>query len=270
VTIDIRSAGSILQFPRYVWERPRRGLFQTLRRMLGVGPRSRQQLAAVEGVPFPFAFSVLPGAEAEDALNELAGLRSECTPIIFGKPETAARTHEVRLEESYESLLTSLDNLDLDRWLGDRSSEFAQTEIPQPRGAWPAESQRENGLYSVRRILAPRDIEPEVVIGLVPTSEPALVPLRLGYGNWNDCPAPAVHTAFARRWNALYGANPVAFAGDIVEYRVAHPITDREQAITVALEQFYYCPDIVLQGTETIERLASSLLRARYWFFWWD
>jgi hypothetical protein len=55
-----------------------------------------------------------------------------------------------------------------------------------------------------------------------------------------------------------------------VEYRVVHPITDREQAITVALEQFYYCPDIVLQGTETIERLASSLLRARYWFFWWD
>jgi hypothetical protein len=270
VTIDIRPAGSVLQFPRYVWERPQSGLSQTLKRMLGVAPKSRQRLAAVEEVQYPFAFAILPGAEAEDALNELAGLRSECTPIIFGKPEAAASTHDLRVEESYEDLLTSLDELDLDRWLSDRSSEFAQSEIPPPRGTWPAESQPENGLYSVRRILAPRDFEPEVVIGLVPTSEPALVPLRLGYGNWNDCPAPAVHAAFARRWKAQYGAIPVAFAGDIVEYRVAHPITDREQAITVALEQFYYCPDIVLQGTETIERLAASLLEARYWFFWWD
>jgi hypothetical protein len=27
---------------------------------------------------------------------------------------------------------------------------------------------------------------------------------------------------------------------------------------------------ILLQGTETIERLAASLIGARYWFFWWD
>ncbi|MEA2917821.1 MAG: hypothetical protein QOJ15_9902 [Bradyrhizobium sp.] len=47
---------------------------------------------------------------------------------------------------------------------------------------------------------------------------------------------------------------------------VAHPISAREQAIALALEQFAYCPDIVLQGTETIERLAASLTGARYWW----
>jgi hypothetical protein len=40
--------------------------------------------------------------------------------------------------------------------------------------------------------------------------------------------------------------------------------------MTIALQQFAYCPDIVLQGTETIDRLAAGLLEARYWFFWWD
>jgi hypothetical protein len=177
---------------------------------------------------------------------------------------------DLRQEESYESLSTSLEKLDLDRWLVDRGDEFEQSGIEPPRGAWPAEGHPESGLYCVRRVQAPRDFEPEVVVGLVPAGEPALVPLRLGYGDWNDCPAPVIHAAFARRWSALCGAIPVAFAGDVVEYRIANPITDREQAIMVGLEQFAYCPDIVLQGTETIERLAASLLGARHWFFWWD
>jgi hypothetical protein len=62
----------------------------------------------------------------------------------------------------------------------------------------------------------------------------------------------------------------VAFAGDVVEYRVARPVGAQEQAMELALEQFAYCPDIVLQGTETLERLAAEILGARRWFFWWD
>jgi hypothetical protein len=269
MTIDIQPAGSEFQYPRYVWERPKRGLSGTITRMFG-GARNATRLAGVERVVSPFPFALLPGAEAEEALSELASLRPDCTPIIFGKPETAAGMLDLRQEESYESLLASLDTLDLRRWLADRSAELEQIGIQPPRGAWPTENHPESGLYCVRRIQAPRDFEPEMVIGLVPASEPALVPLRLGYGNWNDCPAPVIHAALARRWNVLCGAIPVAFAGDVVEYRVAHPIASREMAITVALEQFAYCPDIVLQGTETIERLAASLLEARYWFFWWD
>ncbi len=269
MTIDIRPAGSVLAFPRYVYERPRSGLLRTIKRVFGAAPRSRQRLAGLEEVQFPFAFALLPGAKAEDALNELAGLQSGCTPIILGKPETAAGMVDLRDDEPYESILSKLDKLDLNRWLADRSLEIEQNGSQPPRGAWPEETHPESGLYCVRRILAPRDFEPDVVIGLVP-GEPALVPLQLGYGNWNDCPEPAIHAAFARRWNARCGAIPAAFAGDIVEYRVMRPIADREQAISIAREQFCYCPDIVLQGTQTIERLAADLLGARYWFFWWD
>jgi Domain of unknown function (DUF4253) len=268
MTIDIQPAGSVLQFPRYVREQPQRGLPGTIRRMFARKSTPRQ--AGVEEVSCPFAFALVAGAKAEDALNELAGLRPDCTPIIFGKPETAAGMLGLRQEESYESLLASLDTLDLDRWLSARSAELKQVGIKPPRGAWPTERHQESGLYCVRRVQSPRDFEPELVIGLVPTREPALVPLRLGYGDWNDCPAPVIHAALARRWSTLCGAIPVAFAGDVVEYRIAHPITGREQAITIAFEQFAYCPDIVLQGTETIERLAAGLLEARYWFFWWD
>ena len=50
----------------------------------------------------------------------------------------------------------------------------------------------------------------------------------------------------------------------------ARPVGTQEQAIELALEQYAYCPDIVLQGTETVERLAAEILVAQYWFFWWD
>jgi hypothetical protein len=116
---------------------------------------------------------LVPGAKAEDALNELAALRPDCIPIIFGKPETSAGMLDLRREDSYHSLLTSLDTLDLDRWFAARSAEFEQIGIEPPRGAWPTERHPESGLYCVRRIQAPRDFEPEVVIGLVPASEPS-------------------------------------------------------------------------------------------------
>ena len=98
----------------------------------------------------------------------------------------------------------------------------------------------------------------------------SLVAVHLGYGDWNDCPSPAVHAAFARCWSKAYGAAPAALAGDVIEYRVARPVGTREEAMELALAQFAYCPDIVLQGTETLEHLAAELLGARYWFFWWD
>ena len=70
--------------------------------------------------------------------------------------------------------------------------------------------------------------------------------------------------------SAAFGATPVAFASDILEYRVARPVDTREEAMELARVQFAYCPDIILQGTETLERLAAEILGARYWFFWWD
>jgi uncharacterized protein DUF4253 len=172
--------------------------------------------------------------------------------------------------EPYGSLLANLDEFSLDHWLAERFTELKQTGIEPPRGAWPVPGDNGNGLFCVRSPLGDRDFEAQVVVALVPTSEPALVPLHLGFGSWNDCPEAVVHAAVARRWRALCGAVPVAFAGDVVEYRVPHPISTREQAIEVALEQFAYCSDIVFQGTETIERLAAGLVGARHWFFWWD
>ncbi len=41
-------------------------------------------------------------------------------------------------------------------------------------------------------------------------------------------------------------------------------------AVSLATEQCMYAPGIVWQGTETATVLASAVLDAETWFFWWD
>jgi hypothetical protein len=57
---------------------------------------------------------------------------------------------------------------------------------------------------------------------------------------------------------------------DVLEFRVARPPTSRDAALALAESQYYYCPDIVEQGMESIEALALSLLKSKIWYFWWD
>jgi hypothetical protein len=36
------------------------------------------------------------------------------------------------------------------------------------------------------------------------------------------------------------------------------------------MEMYYFCPDVVDQGTGSVKALAESILGANVWFFWWD
>lgn len=51
---------------------------------------------------------------------------------------------------------------------------------------------------------------------------------------------------------------------------VPRPPRDRVEAKALAREQYLYCADIMEQGTNTLVKLASALLDAEAWFFWWD
>lgn len=108
-----------------------------------------------------------------------------------------------------------------------------------------------------------------VWIALLPCREPWEVPAVLGYGGWNGCPMPAEHVAVFREWYARHGAEPLVMGSDTVELLV-RPIEESAEAKRVAIEQYAYCSDIVDQGVGTVEALASGLLDASVWFFWWD
>ncbi|MBI5726174.1 MAG: DUF4253 domain-containing protein [Planctomycetes bacterium] len=96
------------------------------------------------------------------------------------------------------------------------------------------------------------------------------MPAFLKCGAWNECPEAAVHCAFHREWQAEFGAEITGMSGDIVECTVANPPLNKEVAIKLAWQQYWYCADIVGQGCESISNLAATLLNSPYWYFWWD
>ncbi len=191
--------------------------------------------------------------------------------MILGKPEVAAEIFERDKSLPVAWQLEKLGQTDSGHWIGDRLETLRRSGAEPPRGPWPSpRSDQQGGLSNVRDVLGARGFHRQVVVAFIPVTEPALIPLFLGFGDWNDCPSAVVHAAMARRWGHLHGAAPVAFGSDTIEYRVARPVSTHEAAVELALEHFAYCPDSVLQGTETIERLAASLINAKYWLFWWD
>jgi hypothetical protein len=135
---------------------------------------------------------------------------------------------------------------------------------------WP-----QSGPDPVKTVLSQYDavnqhLKPEMFIGLAELHDPWELFARIGYGDWNECPPPHVHTALHRRWHDLFGAEPIAFCNDVVECVVARPPQERKGALVLAREHEAYCADVVEQGLGSTGNLASSLLNANYWYFWWD
>jgi len=192
-------------------------------------------------------------------------------PIIVGNT-----TNLRALDKAWQSQAADEEEeVSVPEWVEERLTEMKEDvgddgswEIP-PRGPWPYQASHSREFHSVMSSSGTRYLG-YVGIILIRGSEPWELPFVLGFGGWNECPAPAVHASFIRHWNERYGAVPVAFTGDVLEMAVLRQPVEPAEAIELAIEQFAYCPDIVDQGTETIEGLAAEIIGQPRWFFWWD
>src|SRR5262249_5046813 len=111
---------------------------------------------------------------------------------------------------------------------------------------------------------------PKVHIAIIPTDDWTTIPAYLNWGGWNACPHPEYHIAALRSWRDRFGAELVGLSFDVMNLRVARRPATREAALELAREQYFYCGDIVDQGTGTLSRLAATLMTDDWWFFWWD
>ncbi|OUL28841.1 DUF4253 domain-containing protein [Nostoc sp. 106C] len=124
--------------------------------------------------------------------------------------------------------------------------------------------------YTIPYDILTRLPHPSIVVALVPTTFSWQVPAFLNFGNWNDCPASAIHICLMKYWHQKYGAEVVGITNDVVEMCVKHPPKNHEAAFHLAQEQYIYCYDIVDQGVQTLNKLANLLLYRKVWYFWWD
>jgi Domain of unknown function (DUF4253) len=141
-----------------------------------------------------------------------------------------------------------------------------------PRGEWDDDVDRVTPYYgSLYDWTKDGPVAHEKVQVVAVPSTPEWAVLKyIPFGAWNDCPYDEIHVAAHKKWFEQYGARIEGVTSDILTFNVVNPPSNREDALKLAEEQFLYCPDIVEQGTQTIDALAASLLNNKTWFFWWD
>lgn len=177
-----------------------------------------------------------------------------------GKEERAADI----IQQSFD--LSIDERIEHQRWYlrmdGDRT-------LAKRMGKWPG-GLHDNGSICAHQNISTKEFLPTVHLGFAKIEKPWHLPAALKMGQWNNCPDAATHCLFHRLWYEEYGSEIVSVMGDVVECIVSRPPTTKEAAMKLALAQFWYCEDIVDQGTRTISKLAAAILKWPYWFFWWD
>lgn len=217
----------------------------------------------------------VPGENAVATLNEyrVKYQSGQEYPFIIGDEndlEMIQETLEARSEEP-AAIIKASYGVNLDAWIADQKREMEEYGLDTVKllGQWPGESPSKGEILLHKDIVTGR-LKPSVTIGLVKIEEPWQLPAAIEYGGWNACPEPKVQCAFHRLWMKEFGAQITGASGDIIECTVANPPTDPESAVELAWQQYWYCADIVDQGTETINNLAATLINSHYWYFWWD
>jgi hypothetical protein len=152
---------------------------------------------------------------------------------------------------------------------GDEPEIDLPTYLQLVRGKWPAYQIPTPKLAVLSDPITHIAYE-SIALGLVPTTVSWQIPAFFYYGNWNGCPPTTTHCAILRYWEEQYGAEIVSAMHDTLELHVRLPPQTRDAALTLAEEQFAYCPDIVEQGVESVSALAAHLLDSPLWYFWWD
>lgn len=89
----------------------------------------------------------------------------------------------------------------------------------------------------------------------------------LGFGAFNDCPAPALHSAAFERWHRVYGARPLLIGQATIDAVVSSPPRTLRALATLVSEQLAYAPDAASEG---VLSLAWALYQCGGWGFWWD
>jgi hypothetical protein len=114
----------------------------------------------------------------------------------------------------------------------------------------------------------PHTLASLVPLALIPTKSPWEVPAYLDVTG--DDPPPEVHVGVLKYWYEQWEAEPVAMTAGSIEMRVLRPPVTQETALSLAREQYLYCPDLVEQDFGSIATLADLLLNGAVWRFWWD
>jgi hypothetical protein len=200
-------------------------------------------------------------------------------PFMIGDGEELERLINGDTEQAAEIIQASLA-IDVSAWIAKRREDAedigysSDEELLELLGEWPIKAVDQGSISqdisTLHKNIVNGIIKPKVYLGLAKMEQPWHLPAVIDFAGWNSCPFDEVHCAFHRSWQERFGAEITGMSGDTVECVVRNPPRDKNAALDLAWEQYWYCTDIVDQGCQSISNLAATLLNSPYWFFWWD
>lgn len=214
----------------------------------------------------------VPGAVAVARWSALRNVVEETGywPTLLGGEADLAR-HAAGLAnppaDTSAEVLAEARGLDSEAWLHARLM-VLRHQYPDLHEDWPADVEHDD-TFSIPYDQQTAAVRLTCYLGLVPATASWHVPALLRFGGGTPGPSTAEHTSVLARWERMYAAEIVGMTRTVLELTVGNPPGEPDQALELAEEQLAYCPDIVLQGTLTVERLAATLLNGQVWFFSW-
>lgn len=241
-------------------------MFQRLKELLlRGGLHSQEPKHASPPLSSPFELVTSPSTRALSTWRDLR-TKPGIVPILLGTRSDAEGALEIMSfhESPTEAILAQGLAFDIDAWM--------KQQVEAEPDYYEHDESETGPVEPLDPLTPARGLKPhsEVFFALVPTETPWHVPAHLKPGGWNECPDPAVHVAFFKRWYDQYAAVPTTITNDIIEFHVERPPRTRADATKLAREQFIYCPDLVNQGVGTLGNLAAALVDSKCWYFWWD
>jgi hypothetical protein len=89
----------------------------------------------------------------------------------------------------------------------------------------------------------------------------------MGTNGWNYNISPDSIIVRLQRWDAAFGLDLQGVGFDWLEAEFGRLPPDM---LAFAREVYEFCPDVVDQGTETVEALAQEMRRSNRLYLWWD
>jgi hypothetical protein len=104
-------------------------------------------------------------------------------------------------------------------------------------------------------------------VSLLKTSDPYDALRVMGTNGWNYDISPEMVIARLKAWDARFGLVLHGVGFDWLEARLQR---QPDNMLEFAKEVYAFCPDVVDQGTETVEALAKDMRGTNTLFLWWD
>lgn len=70
-----------------------------------------------------------------------------------------------------------------------------------------------------------------------------------------------------KKWDNQFGLYPIGIGKDFCDFEIINKVLDYK---ILAEEVYAFSPDVVDQGTETVDRLKKEMEKNGRIFLWWD